>query len=376
MKSERTKRILSGALHTAVITLLAVAMSKTLLYSFTSMLALKSSVEVKDYKFSDLYYSVVNGSLPKRNSDDIVLVAADGLSREDITALLNNIRAAGPKAIGIDIMFEYQYDSDSSLIETTSATNIVMAEYFDPIEDNAIHKSYFCDSNHLSHGGMVNLEDGVIRNYRMQFDVVDTVYPSFAAEVAKVAGYDIEKREADVAGIYFPALDFWTLEAEMFTNQYENCTELLKGKVVLVGDTANRFDMHQTPIGTMGGLKIHAAILETIIGKHNIRNTPTWLNWLISIVFCAVFVALNLFLSDKQLATGKLLFRLAQILALYLFFLIGCELFAKHNLCVDFAPSLSMIAIGLLAYDIYFGFVALYKKITVKIKNRNKCNVY
>lgn len=158
----------------------------------------------------------------------------------------------------------------------------------------------------------------------------------------------------------------------MFMEQYEECAKLMKDKIVLVGDTANIFDMHQTPIGTMGGLKIHAAILETIIGGHDIRNSPIWLNWLIAVISCAVFVLLNMFLSEKKLATGKLLFRLSQILILYLFFWVGCELFAKHNLCVDFAPSLSMIAIGLLAYDIYFDIVALYMKITVKLKNRNK----
>lgn len=371
MRVDRHKRMPSMAIHTAAITLLALALSKTLLYSFTSMLALKSSIEVKDYKFSDLYYSVANNSLPKINSDDIVLVAVDDLSREEITALLYDIKAAEPKAVGIDVVFEYQHDGDSSLIEITSSPNIVMAEYFDPKEDNAIHKSYFCDTNHLSHGGMVNLEDGVIRNYRMQFKVSDSVYPSFSAEVAYAAGYDIDNQESVETGIFFPTLGFWTLESDMFIDQYESCAELIKDKIVLVGDTANRFDLHQTPIGTMGGLMVHAAILETIIGEHDIRNTPTWFNWLIAAVSCAVFVMLNLFLTDKKLATGKLLFRLAQILVLYFFFWVGCELFAKHSLCVDFAPSLSMIAIGLLAYDIYFGFVALCKKLSIKHKNKN-----
>ena len=372
MKNEHGERIMRTAINTAAITLLAVVLSKTLLYSFTSMLALKSSIEVKDYKFSDLYYSVANNSLPKKNSDDIVMFAVDGLSRKEITALLYDIKAAEPKTIGVDVVFEYQYDGDSSLIETTSAPNIVMAEFFATQEDNAIRKSYFCDSNHLPHGGMVNLEDGVIRNYCMQFQIGDSIYPSFAAEVAKAAGFDIDNQESVEASIYFPSLDFWILNPDMFIDQYESCAELIKDKIVLVGDTANRFDLHQTPIGTMGGLKIHAVILETIILKHNIRNAPTWISWFIAIISCAIFVGLNIILTNKKLATGKLLFRLAQILVLYLFFWIGCVLFTKHNLCIDFAPSLSMIAIGLLAYDIYFGFVALYKKTINNIKNRNK----
>jgi CHASE2 domain-containing sensor protein len=372
MKSKQHKRILNVTLHTTAITLLAVALSKTLLYSFTSMLALKSSIEVKDYKLSDLYYAVADSSLPRIISENVVLVDVEGLSREEITALLHDIKAAEPKAIGVDVVFEYQYDGDSSLIDATSDPNIVMAESFAPQDNNAIHKSYFCDSNHLSHGGMVNLENGVIRNYCMQFEVGDSVYHSFAAEVAKLAGYDIDKRELDEASIYYPTLDFWALKPELFIDQYESCAERIKDKIVLVGDTANILDMHQTPIGTMGGLKIQAVILETIIGEHDIQNAPNWLNWFIAIISCAVFVGLNIILTGKKLATGKLLFRLAQILALYLFFWIGCVLFAKHNLCIDFAPSLSMIAIGLLAYDIYFGFVALYKKITVKLQNRNK----
>ena len=366
MKDTQNKRILKVAIDTVAITLLALLLSKTLLYSFSSMLALKSSIEVKDYEFSDLYYAVADKSIPQKISDDVVLVAVDGLTRGEITDLLYDIKAAGPKAIGIDILFEYQYAGDSSLIAVTSDSAVIMAEFFDPEENNRIHKSYFCDSSHLARGGMVNLEEGVARNYRSEFRINDSAYLSFAAEVAQTAGYDIGHH---TSSIYFPTIDFWTLEHDMFIKQYESCAEIMKDKIVLVGDAANRFDIHQTPVGPMSGLKIQAATLETIVGNKYIHHFPDWLNWVVAILSCLIVVLRNIYLTNKKLATGNLLFRLAQIFVLYLFFWTGCELFVKYNICIDFAPSLSMIALGLLAYDIYFGFAALYKKIITKRKH-------
>lgn len=374
MRSKRHKRVLKVALHTAIITVLAVALSNTLVYSFTSMLALKSSVEVKDYQISDLYTVVADKSLPKKNSNNVVLIAVDGLSREQITDVISMVNEASPRAIGVDIMFQYQYDGDSSLIAATSACNTVMTSV--RCDDSTMVTSYFCDEAHESRLGFTNLEVtspiDVVRYYRHKYKVNDSLFNSFATEVTIASGYDIGRCGTEVAYIYYPSLDFWVIEPNMLVEQPLECKEIMKDKIVLIGDMDNMQDMHPTPIGAMSGLQIQASVIETIIGKHNIKCTAAWINWAIAIFSCVLIVLFNLDLSKKKMAIGKLLFRLAQILLLYLFFWAGCMLFAKHNLCVDFAPALSTVAVGLLAYDIYFGLLALYKKIIVKINTQKK----
>lgn len=362
------------AIHTVIITVLAVALSNTLVYSLTSMLALKSSVEVKDYQISDLYTVVADKSLQKKNSNNVVLVAVDGLSREQITDVISMVNEASPRVIGVDIMFQYKYDGDSSLIAVTSACNIVMASV--RCDDSTMATSYFCDEAHKSRLGFTNLEVtspiDVVRYYRDQYKVNDSLFNSFATEVTIASGYDIGRCDTEVTYIYYPSLDFWVIKPNMLVEQPAECKEIMKDKIVLIGDMENMQDMHPTPIGAMNGLQIQASIIETIIGNHYIKRSSAWITWAIAILSCVLIILFNLYLSKKNLAIGKFLFRLAQILLLYLFFWVGCMLFAKHDICVDFAPALSTIAVGLLAYDIYFGLLSLYKKIIVKFNTQKK----
>lgn len=369
MKTNKHRKALLVAIHTSIITILAVALSYTLIYSFTSMLALKSSVEVKDYQFSDLYNVVTDKSVQRRVSDNVVLLAVDGLSREAIAEVINFARDAQPKAIGVDIIFEHQYEGDSTIIAATSAANIVMAERFAPDDDFAITKSYFYTDNHEARCGLTNIEQGVVRHYCSMFEINKEQIQSFASEIAEMGEFDKQKAN-DNEYISFPSVEFRCIYPDMLVENPERCCDIMKDKIVLVGDMEDIHDMHQTPIGVMSGLSIQATIIETIVGGYSVREVPGWVGWAIAIFSCAVLVLLNLFLSKSDLATGKLLFRLAQITVLYLYFWIGCTLFARCNIYVDFAPALSMIAIGLLAYDIYFGILALYDKMKVKQKNR------
>ena len=359
------RHIIIGLIHITVITLFSVVFSHTIIYSLTSMLALKSSVEVKDYQISDLYTVVADKSLQRKISSNVVLMAVDGLSREQITEVINIVHNASPKTIGVDIMFQYCYDSDSVLIAATSDSNIIMAAV--RYDDTSMSTSYFCDNMHKSRVGFTNLEVSspidVVRYYRNQYNVNNSLFYSFATEVAIAGGYDIGKLDTETAFIYYPSLDFWVIEPHMLVEQPAECENIMKDKIVLIGDMKNLQDMHATPVGAMSGLQIQASIIETIIEKYDIKRSPTWTNWIIAIFSCVLIILFNLYLQDKNLAAGRLLFRLVQLVLLFLFFWAGCILFARHNLCIDFTLTLSTIAIGLLAYDIYFGLLALYKRI-------------
>ena len=371
MENNSHGKILRVAIHTVVITLLAVVLSNTLIYSFTSIVALKSSIEVKDYQISDLYSAVSDRNPIRTLSDDVILVAVDALSREQITDVIQVVNSASPRAVGVDILFEYPHVEDSALISVTSAANMVMAAV--RYDDTTMLTSYFCDDMEASRVGITNLEVSspidVVRCFRTQYMVWGIPYNSFASKVATVGGYEAASAVRDGSYIYFPGLEFRVVEPWMLAEQPERCDSLLKDKIVLIGDMENMQDMHRTPVGTMSGLQIQASIIETIVKGHDIQRTSVWVDWAVAILSCVLLVLVNMFLSGKNLATGKLLLRLAQILLLYLYFWAGCELFARYGLSVDFAPALSMIALGLLAYDIYFGCLVLYKKLIIKQKS-------
>lgn len=353
-------------LHAAAITVLAAVFSYSIIYSFTSMLALKSSIEVKDYQFSDLYSVVAYKSTPPRLNDSIVLVATDGLTRDEIARVLNTVQQSNPKVIGIDIIFEHPYIGDSLLIAATSSPNIVMAQMFDDGDDFAIHGSYFCNPSHLAQSGVTNIEYGVVRHFRHNFDLGGIQYPSFAAAVAIAGGHDLSQQSLYDSYICFLPHEFQCITPDIIRSYPEECDDILKDKIVLLGDIHDSHDMHQTPIGRLSGLKIQAAIIETIIGNHGILQVSSATGWAIAIISCFLIVLFNIILTENRVFSGKLIFRLAQLLLLYLFFWIGCYLFAHLNLYVDFAPVLALIAIALLVSDLYWGALALVNHVKHK----------
>ena len=352
--------ILKYLVQICIITGLAALLSTTVVSSLTSLPAFKSMVEDNDFQMSDLYNRVWNNKTVRQLSHDVVIVSVDGLARDKIAETIEAVSMAKPKAVGIDIIFEFPNENDSILISNIEKSNAVMAA----IEtiDGEVITSYFCDS--LFPIGIVNMlaseKNSVIREFQ-------PVYPrgtSFAAEIVKTAHpiqYELlMSNDGENEQISYPAMDFMSIPADSIIQGH--CIEELTGKIILIGDIHNMADMHTTPIGTMSGISIQASIIETIIHEKYTHTCSAFVNWLIAILSCMLFVALNILTAKKMPAVGKLIMRIVQLSMLYLFFIIGCHLFINKQIYVDFSLSLVMIALGLLAYDIWIGVEAICRK--------------
>ncbi len=363
IKKEYTKRLV----QICIITILAALLSKTVIYSFTSMPAFKSMVEVKDYQMSDFYNRVFDNRSVRELSKNIVIVPVDGLSRNQIAQVVEGISSGCPKAIGVDLLFEFPYESDSTLIESMRCPKVVMAAV--DMNNGEIMTSYFCDSS--CRMGMVNMVATSSGSVIREFIPIYSKGNSFAMEIIKDAYpsqyQKVIKRGTERRTIYFPSVEFPTISAD---SVYAGIgVDALRDKIVLVGDCDNMSDMHITPIGTMSGIKIQATIIETLIGEKNIKSISIFGNWLIAILSCMFFVALNIYVAKRIPAVGKLIIRIVQLLILYLYFAVGCWMFIHKQIYVDFSLSLAMIALGLLAYDLWIGIEALCKGIVKRIKH-------
>lgn len=361
------KPFIKSVIQICIITGLAALLSKTILYSFTSMPAFKSMIEVKDVQMSDFYNRVSNSKPVRELSQHVVLIPIDGKSREQIAQVIKCVSQEHPKAIGVDLLFEYPYDSDSALIESVTGENVIMAAV--DMGNGERTTSYFCDSTFRI--GMVNMlaasSGSVVREFSPTYpegncfalEIIKDAYPSQYSDLLN--GGDERK------AIYYPSIEFPIIEADsvMVGVNMGN----LQDKVVLIGDCNNMADMHVTPIGTMSGLNVHASIIETIIGERYVKSFSPFTNWIIAILSCLLFVSLNVFVSKKIPAVGKLIIRVVQLLVLYLYFAFGCWLFIHKHINIDFSLSLAMIALGLLAYDIWVGIEALCKGIYKRIKH-------
>jgi len=94
--------------------------------------------------------------------------------------------------------------------------------------------------------------------------------PSF--DRASITGADITVEEPDGHNIYyygnsgtFPRVSFWTVIAEETWEEHLN-DNTFQDKIVLVGPTATLFqDLHDTPMGIMPGVEVHANAVATLL---------------------------------------------------------------------------------------------------------------
>ncbi len=368
------------ALQVCIITALAVLFSRTVIYSITSIPTFNSSISGGDFKMSDIYNSVVNSNNDVRRSKSIAIIGVDDCSRMEIAKVINAVNDCGPAAVGLDIMFPWQYAEDSILITAISnCSNIVLpckAIYENRVSSfTDVTGSYFYDDS-FQHYGIVNFWsqsiNSTVREFKPFFDINGKNYNSMAAELVSIASLDryleLKSLENHKHIIFYPSVDFEQMTANELLSDKESAAKVLDGKIVFIGDINDGHDFHITPIDkAMPGVKIHAYTTETILNGQYIRTTSSFFNWALAILTCMIFISLNFVSRYKFPTIGKIILRLLQIGCLYAFYILGCHIFENRQLYIDFIPALTMMALGLFAYDVWVGGVVLVKKIVVLI---------
>jgi hypothetical protein len=128
--------------------------------------------------------------------------------------------------------------------------------------------------------------------------------------------------------------------------------DILHNKIILLGDTHNPFDQHQTPIASnMPGIIINAHILATIQNNLYIDSTPNWINWCIAVAVGLLlsFMIVTFQTTNVLKSYTSFAIRIFQVLVIIVFLYIGCFIFAQWHYYCNFAPSLFMVGLGVLA---------------------------
>lgn len=372
------------------ISLLSFALSYSFLYQLISspIFALQNG---NDYEMSDFYNQVANNRPIRSLNKDIVIVGIDNCSRLDIANLIDIINFTQPAAIGLDVFFTYTSDVDSVLISTFNNTENLVLAYDAYQETNTI----FASSLPNVHWGSINLIAkqalGTIRQFRPQFN--DSLY-AFSATLAQLkdstAFAQLLQRNNTLETICYPSIEFEQINGIDILNGNINLFDLediLHNKVVLLGDTHNPFDQHETPINhNTPGTIINAHILATILNHSYIESTPVYVNWIIAMFISAIlsFFIVKFQQSNVLKSYTTFAIRIFQLVIIILFLYIGCYIFAQHHYYCNFAPSLTMIALGVLAVAvepvvylilryIIKAFIILYfysKKLVASIKKK------
>lgn len=305
---------------------------------------------------SDFYNQVANNRPIRTLNTDIVIIGIDNCSRLDVANLVKTINYTQPKAIGLDVFFSYQSADDSLIIATFNQTpNLVLA--YDAFQET---NTAFAPSLTQVHWGSINLIAkqalGTIRQFKPAFN--DSLY-AFSAKLAQLtdslAFRHLLERNNELETICYPSQEFEVINGTDILNgsiDLFTLDEILYNKIVLIGDINNPFDQHQTPIShNTPGIIINAYILATILNQSYIESTPTYLNWIIAFAISLLLSLMIVSFQGSNLLKSYTTFaiRIFQLVLIALFLYIGCFVFARSHLYCNFAPSLLMVALGVLA---------------------------
>lgn len=373
-------------LFAVVIVVLAFATSRWLAYDFLSISYFAPMEKAGDFEVSDFYNIVADGRAVRQLDPQIVIVSVDDCSREQIAEVVEQVDFCEPRAVGLDIFFDWPGDDDSFLIETLSeCAHLVLPVSVSYSSDTGIacrtEGSFFyglLPSDRVY--GFVNLAGdsnrSVIREFRPFFLRDTDTLSSFAVEITRMADpaavANLFKRNNEHELIYYPSREFEVIyPEEVLASQ-----EALRGKIVLIGTLDDLADMHITPVSAqMPGILVHAHTVATILNGDYIKESGKAVDWTIAVVLCFIIVLINVFLWPYD--AGALLVRIVQMGLLYLIVWCGCRLFVSCHVSVNFSFPLLMVGLGLLVTDIWFGMVGGWKWMAVKLgkflrhKNKN-----
>ena len=378
-------RIVSKALRIGVITLLALLMSRFVIFDLLT--GIQSGLENKDFKMSDVYNRVCYSSeeFTALFQDQIVIVDVEECDIVEMGRLMDTIARHQPKAVGLDVFFKSAVTEDSTLIRSLSTmNNLVIACDAD---STGLHSSYFFDSLKNANAGIVKSDASslvsVVRTFTPSFTGDNCTYNHFVVELARLAAPESYNmflkhmeltKEGPVTINYFVFDDedrslhkmiYDTISAAQLMEETDK--SWLEDKIILVGGLTNGQDIFYTPVGRiMSGIEIHACSLLTILNESYISIVSEKVCWLLAVIICILFFVLNDIVSENFPKVSSLLMRIAQILLIFMMLIIGTLLFKKHVLYMNFAPSLLVISLAKLAEDILDGFIGLVKLIINK----------
>ena len=349
-------------------TIIGFLISKIVVYGLASIAAFSSANDSAEINFTDIYDRVADKRDVCTLSDDIVIVSVDGCNREQIAATIDAVSFFEPSAIGLDLFFIYPSVVDGALIEAIRSSDKIVLPISDGEEPVV---SYFYPQ--LNNGyGCVNMTTNssyeIVRDFIPVFDIDSLKVPCMALAIAeKVSGREIKEEELSEK-IWYSSVDFDIINSSELLDSsgfpIMEAAGRIKDKAVLIGVVNDGSDMHRTPVKEqMAGIEIHAHILDTILHNKRIDEIGGFWEMIIAVVCCLLFLRLHLFFKDWLDDVGEMIMRVLQFVLIYIFLVLGANLYIKHHCLVDFSTTLLMLGFSLTALSLIKGSVFLILKI-------------
>ena len=334
----------------AIMTAVSWGLSQFVIFDISS-LPLFSGGSVPDIEISDLYSAVGSRKLVSQKAQNVSIVSIDGCTRQQIADAIELISFMNPSSLGVDVFFRIE-DKEGAAIKDAllGIHNLVL-----PID---IHHpeavSFFHDSIPGAVSAYVNIISSNPTGFVREFSILKEDMPSFSYALAQCTPPIPPYR------IRFDGIDVPVIRANELSLADESD---IQGKIVLLGAVNDASDQYRTSLGfRTPGVLIHAIVAEMLSRGIYIHVCPSWIEKVLAIIICFLFLGLLLFAKRAYDDAGTLFMRLLQVLLILFFFLLGVKLYLEMNIYVDLALMISMLAMGSLVFDIVVGMYCLFRR--------------
>jgi CHASE2 domain-containing sensor protein len=383
-----------------------------------------------NFTMTDSYFQTENDKSDREadvSSDIIMLDLAQCYSRADIAAGIEYMYNAGAKVIALDVIFSGAGNGDT--LANDSLEHVIsrckdhviaacrMVPQYDPLQKVAaggdemnISKFKKEESFFVKNSGCVeacvNVENETIRKFYKTLTFDDTTLSTFVHEIVRMAHPDVynfwESREENEELIHYKqttfekilileVLDIVKAQKAINAMEFEDPMEkklllqeiegndtyfrdLIKDKIVLVGDYLDLRDFHDIPINIDGtrricGTTIHGYAISTLTKPGRLINQMSekdglLLGLLYTFLYCFIYCWINEKYND---VSGVLSTTLQIIMMLALVFL-GGYLFIErqYNITLLYA----LLGTGLAGYAAEIFYFLLFKVEKIIVKKR------
>lgn len=336
--------------------------------------AMFSSPDKRDFQLPDLYAQIADNRPVRKFDDRIVILNIGRSGREEIAQALSILSLCGPKAVGIDVNFAEPSEDDSELIEAlNSLPNVVMPLGVSSSKKDGVFtiddKPFFYDECPELKYGVVNLplntEKGTVREYAVDFPTNIGKIPSFVCALAEAADPNavkaLKQKEKETGYTAYHSREYEVLNLDDIENHAEDFAD----KIVLIGALEDAGDMHATPVQShVAGVMLHAYSLSTVLDGIWFEKIPKSYDYILAISLC---LAIMLIVYGLKNNFKGIVLRIVQASLAYLAVRIGYGLYVDHNVIFDISFTVTIIAFGLFAADIWNSIEAFWKIISKKL---------
>jgi len=347
---------------------------------------------LKDFHFTDIYYSRLIGKDPARIDTNIILVNIGYDTREEIADKIRIIRSFDPAVIGLDMTFEEPREAKSDSVLATQITgskDIVLATYFEYKDDDEVidrqvtSASIFRENNREGFINFPSAElEGTIRHFTPELTYRGEQQRCFAAEI--VRGYDpaafdrlISRRPKAETIDYKGNVESFIIFDAGEIHPLSKKLEVLRGRIVLLGflgpdlETKVLEDIHFTPLNKkysgrsfpdMYGVVIHANIIHTILQGDYFFNIPLWVSLIFSLLLTYMYMYFFIRIKMKWVIWYQVIVRSIQLLATILVVAMDIMVFRRYGFKMDAAIIVIPILLSIDSLEIYEGIVKWMNK--------------